>query len=113
MTTVDNFLIPYFRVKVNEIFNFTQDDLITEDICILDYHCDIFIWVGQQVDSKTRVQALTIGEKFLEQDFLFEKLSRQSPVYVCMEMSEPPLFTRFFAWNSAKSSVHGVLLNLP
>ncbi|GMH03158.1 hypothetical protein Nepgr_004997 [Nepenthes gracilis] len=94
-------------LKVKEIFNFTQDDLMTEDVCILDCHCDIFVWVGQQVDSKTRMQALTIGEKFLERDFLFEKLSRQAPVYVCMEGSEPPFFTRFFSWDSAKSAMLG------
>ncbi|KAE9462459.1 hypothetical protein C3L33_05669, partial [Rhododendron williamsianum] len=46
-----------------EIYNFNQDDLMTEDIYILDCRSDIFIWVGQQVDSKTRIHALTIGEK--------------------------------------------------
>ena len=45
-----------------EIYNFTQDDLMTEDICILDCHSDIFVWVGQQVDTKNKLQALTIGE---------------------------------------------------
>lgn len=45
-----------------EIYNFTQDDLMTEDIFILDCHSDIFVWVGQQVDTKTKLQALTIGE---------------------------------------------------
>lgn len=53
---VDSFL------QVTEIYNFTQDDLMTEDIFILDSHSDIFVWVGQQVDTKNRAQALTIGE---------------------------------------------------
>lgn len=35
---------------------------MTEDIFILDSHSEIFVWVGQQVDSKSRVHALTIGE---------------------------------------------------
>ncbi|GAB2218270.1 hypothetical protein Droror1_Dr00001490 [Drosera rotundifolia] len=94
-------------LKVKEIFNFTQDDLMTEDVFILDCHCDIFVWVGQQVDVKTKTQALTIGEKFLERDFLLEKLSREAPLYVVMEGSEPPFFTRFFTWDSAKSAMHG------
>lgn len=48
--------------QVTEIYNFTQDDLMTEDIFILDCQSEIFVWVGQQVDSKNRVHALTIGE---------------------------------------------------
>ncbi|GMH23742.1 hypothetical protein Nepgr_025585 [Nepenthes gracilis] len=80
---------------------------MTEDVFVLDCHCDIFVWAGQQVDSKTRMQALTIGEKFLERDFLLEKLSHQAPLYVVMEGSEPPFFTRFFTWDAAKSAMHG------
>ncbi|CAJ1975880.1 unnamed protein product [Sphenostylis stenocarpa] len=95
----------YFQVT--EVYNFSQDDLMTEDIFILDCHLEIFVWVGQQVDSKSRMQALTIGEKFLEHDFLLEKLSRVAPIYVVMEGSEPPFFTRFFKWDSAKSTMLG------
>ncbi|KAL5549272.1 hypothetical protein UlMin_004503 [Ulmus minor] len=95
------------NLKLTEIYNFTQDDLMTEDIFILDCHSDIFVWVGQQVDSKKKLLALTIGEKFLERDFLLENLSREAPIYVVMEGSEPPFFTRFFTWDSAKSSMHG------
>ncbi|KAH9616763.1 hypothetical protein KSS87_003305 [Heliosperma pusillum] len=90
-----------------EIHNFTQDDLMTEDIYILDCHSDIFVWVGQQVDSKNKLQALAIGEKFVERDFLLEKLSPKVPIYVIMEGNEPSFFTRFFSWDSAKSGIHG------
>lgn len=44
-------------------------------------------------------------QKFLERDFLLEKLSREAPIYIVMEGSEPQFFTRFFTWDSAKSSV--------
>ncbi|KAK7329763.1 hypothetical protein VNO77_23942 [Canavalia gladiata] len=93
--------------NVTEIYNFSQDDLMTEDIFILDCHSEIFVWVGQQVDSKSRMQALSIGEKFLEHDFLLETLSREAPIYVVMEGNEPPFFTRFFKWESAKSTMLG------
>ncbi|OVA00911.1 Villin headpiece [Macleaya cordata] len=90
-----------------EIFNFSQDDLMTEDVFILDCHSDIFVWIGQQVESKSKTQALTIAEKFLEQDVLLEKLSREAPIFIMMEGFEPPFFTRFFTWDSAKSAMHG------
>ncbi|XP_039034286.1 villin-4-like [Hibiscus syriacus] len=95
------------NLKVIEIFNFTQDDLMTEDIFILDCHSDIFVWVGQQVNTKNKLQALTIGQKFLEQDVLLENLSSEAPVYIVMEGSEPPFFTRFYTWDSVKSAMHG------
>ncbi|KAH9805828.1 Villin-4 [Citrus sinensis] len=90
-----------------EIYNFTQDDLMTEDIFILDCHSEIFVWVGQQVDSKSKMHALTIGEKFIEHDFLLEKLPHEVPIYIVLEGSEPPFFTRFFTWDSAKTNMHG------
>ncbi|KAK8543297.1 hypothetical protein V6N12_015855 [Hibiscus sabdariffa] len=46
-------------------------------------------------------------QKFLENDFLFENLSRETPIYIVIEGSEPPFFTRFFTWDSAKSNMHG------
>ncbi|XP_023516796.1 villin-4-like isoform X1 [Cucurbita pepo subsp. pepo] len=94
-------------LKVDEIYNFGQDDLMAEDIDILSCHSQIFVWVGQQVDPKTKLHALKIGEKFLEIDFFHEKLSRETPIYIVMEGSEPPFFTRFFSWDSAKSDMHG------
>ncbi|CAL5039770.1 unnamed protein product [Urochloa decumbens] len=94
-------------LKVREIFNFTQDDLMTEDIFILDCHSCVFVWVGQHADTKIRAQALNIGEKFLELDILMENVSRETPLYVITEGSEPQYFTRFFTWDSAKSAMHG------
>ncbi|KAL8493454.1 hypothetical protein ACS0TY_024605 [Phlomoides rotata] len=94
-------------LKVTEIYNFNQDDLMTEDIYILDCHTDIYVWVGQQVESKNKQNALSLGEKFLERDFLHEKLSVQAPIYIVTEGNEPAFFTRFFTWDSKKSAMHG------
>ncbi|CAF2048624.1 unnamed protein product [Brassica rapa] len=101
--------------QVTEIYNFTQDDLMTEDIFIVDCHSEIFVWVGQEVVPKNKLLALTIGElliylyfvslEFIEKDSLLEKLSPEAPIYVIMEGGEPSFFTRFFtSWDSSKSS---------
>ncbi|CAN1329776.1 VLN4 [Linum perenne] len=90
-----------------EIYNFSQDDLMTEDIFILDCHSEVYVWVGQQVDTKSKTEALTIGEQFIENDFLLEKLSRETPIYIVMEGSEPAFFTRFFTWDPSKSAMVG------
>ncbi|XP_071696835.1 villin-4-like [Rutidosis leptorrhynchoides] len=94
-------------LKVTEIYNFNQDDLMTEDIFILDCHSSIFVWVGQQVDQKLKTEVLVIGEKFLKHDFLLENLSLETPLYIISEGSEPQFFTRFFTWDSNKSAMHG------
>lgn len=65
--TINPFLSKVFSktfllFQVAEIYNFGQDDLMTEDIDILSCHSEIFVWVGQQVDLKTKVHALKIGE---------------------------------------------------
>lgn len=51
-------------------------------------------------------------QKFLERDFLHEKLSPQAPVYIVMEGSEPTFFTRFFSWDSTKSAVSAISISL-
>ncbi|KAK6127279.1 hypothetical protein DH2020_038942 [Rehmannia glutinosa] len=47
---------------IEEIYNFSQDDLLTEDILILDTHAEVFVWVGQSVDSKEKQNAFEIGQ---------------------------------------------------
>ncbi|ONM58013.1 Villin-4 [Zea mays] len=95
------------NLKVKEMHHFTQDDLMTEDVFVLDCHTSIFVWVGQQVDVKLRLQALDVGEKFIVLDFLMENLARETPIFTIMEGSEPLFFTRFFTWDLAKSLMHG------
>lgn len=48
--------------QVEEIYNFSQDDLLTEDILVLDTNAEVFVWVGQSVDSKEKQNAFEIGQ---------------------------------------------------
>lgn len=59
-------LLLYLTAQVEEIYNFTQDDLLTEDILILDTHAEVFVWVGQCVDSKEKQNAFEIGKVYLD-----------------------------------------------
>ena len=52
----------YSICQVEEVYNFCQDDLLTEDILILDTHAEVFIWVGQSVDSKDKQNTFEIGQ---------------------------------------------------
>ncbi|TXG46477.1 hypothetical protein EZV62_028024 [Acer yangbiense] len=94
-------------LKVKEIYNFTQDDLTTEDVFVLDCQREIFVWIGCHSNVKSKHQALSLGVKFLETDILVEGLSLETPIYVVTEGYEPPLFTRFFTWDPSKAKMHG------
>jgi len=61
----------YELLQVTEIFNFSQDDLLTEDIMILDTHGEVFIWIGQCVESKEKQKAFEIGQVSTEVVTLF------------------------------------------
>ncbi|KAH9305777.1 hypothetical protein KI387_010181, partial [Taxus chinensis] len=94
-------------LKLIEIFNFSQDDLLTEDIMVLDTHGEVFIWIGQHVDAKLKHQGFEIGKKYIERASLFEGLSQDTPLYKVTEGNEPSFFTRYFAWDAAKAMVQG------
>lgn len=47
--------------QVKEIFNFTQDDLTTEDVLVLDCCREIYVWCGCHSNLRSKKQALEIG----------------------------------------------------
>ncbi|XP_020571122.1 villin-1 isoform X2 [Phalaenopsis equestris] len=93
--------------KVKEIFNFTQDDLTTEDVLLLDCHSEIYVWVGQHASLASPEKAFTLGKKFLEADILLEGLLQNTAIYVIPEGNEPSFFTHYFDWDISKSHMHG------
>ncbi|URD82052.1 Villin headpiece domain, partial [Musa troglodytarum] len=94
-------------LKFTEVFNFSQDDLLTEDMLILDTHSEVFVWVGQYVDSKEKQKAFHIGQKYIDLAVSLEGLSSDVPIYVVIEGYEPCFFTTYFSWNSAKAIAQG------
>ncbi|AQK98165.1 Villin-2 [Zea mays] len=94
-------------IQVTEIFNFSQDDLLTEDMMILDTHGEVFIWIGQCVESKEKQKAFDIGQKYVEHANSIDDLSPYAPLYKVMEGNEPCFFKTYFSWDNTKSLVHG------
>ncbi|KAJ8509794.1 hypothetical protein OPV22_000228 [Ensete ventricosum] len=95
------------NLEFTEVFNFSQDDLLTEDMLILDTHSEVFVWVGQYVDSKEKQKAFHIGQKYIDLAVSLEGLSSDVPIYVVIEGYEPCFFTTYFSWNSAKAIAQG------
>ncbi|XP_073043122.1 villin-3-like [Primulina eburnea] len=95
------------KFEVEEIYNFSQDDLLTEDILILDTHAEVFVWIGQSVDPNERQNAFEIGQKYLDMAASLEGLSPNVPLYKVTEGNEPCFFTSYFSWDPAKANVPG------
>ena len=132
----------YIIVQVEEVYSFSQDDLLTEDILILDTHAEVFIWVGQSVDSKEKQSAFEIGQvlhnclgvchifpfimfsvtecyffyfllqKYIEMAASMEGLSLNVPLYKVTEGNEPCFFTTYFSWDNNKAIVCGETIDL-
>ncbi|KAI8562276.1 hypothetical protein RHMOL_Rhmol03G0022600 [Rhododendron molle] len=94
-------------LKVEEVYNFSQDDLLTEDVLILDTHAEVFVWVGQSVESKEKQSAFEIGQKYIDVAASLEGLSPYVPLYKVMEGNEPCFFTSYFSWDPVKATAHG------
>ncbi|XP_012470662.1 villin-2 [Gossypium raimondii] len=95
------------KFEVEEVYNFSQDDLLTEDILILDTHAEVFVWVGQCVDPKEKQNAFEIGQKYIDMAASLEGLSPHVPLYKVTEGNEPCFFTTFFSWDSTQATVQG------
>jgi len=52
-------LVAYSQVK--EIYNFTQDDLTTEDVLVLNCHNEIYVWLGCHANVGGKEQALDLA----------------------------------------------------
>ncbi|TMW98663.1 hypothetical protein EJD97_003653 [Solanum chilense] len=95
------------KFEIEEIYNFCQDDLLTEDVLLLDTHAEVFVWVGQSSDPKEKQSSFEIGQKYIEMAACLEGLSPNVPLYKVTEGNEPCFFTTFFSWDPAKAIAHG------
>ncbi|KAL8142962.1 hypothetical protein V2J09_015994 [Rumex salicifolius] len=95
------------KFQVEEIYNFAQDDLLTEDILILDTQAEVFVWVGQSVDPKEKLSAFEVAENYVALATSMDGLSSKVPLYKITEGNEPCFFTIFFSWDLAKATVQG------
>ncbi|KAL8095390.1 hypothetical protein AgCh_036745 [Apium graveolens] len=99
------FSIDKGKFEVEEVYNFSQDDLLTEDVLILDTHAEVFVWVGQSADSTEKQNSLENGQKYIDMAVSLDGLSPHVPLYKVTEGNEPCFFTTFFSWDSSKATV--------
>jgi len=91
---------------LEEINNFTQDDLLLEDIYILDVFSVVFVWVGTQANSEERLKSMELAVQFVERATKIDKRSVDIPIIKVIAGEEPPIFTCWFqAWEAQKAGI--------
>ncbi|RVE61080.1 hypothetical protein OJAV_G00167110 [Oryzias javanicus] len=87
------------RLVVEEVpGDFTQSDLATDDVMILDTWDQLFIWVGNEANEVEKTGAPKIAKEYVDSD---PAGRRGIPITTIKQGAEPPTFTGWFqAWDS-------------
>jgi len=85
-----------------EIFDFTQEDLISDDIMLLDAWTEIFLWIGNGANVDEKKAALEMAIKYL-QNSPGGRTVEGTSILTVKQAFEPPLFTSHFIWDHDKA----------
>ncbi|XP_065051473.1 villin-1-like isoform X2 [Rhopilema esculentum] len=92
------------RFEVEEIHNFTQEDLEEDDIMILDCYEQVFVWVGKDSNQKEKKEAFTFAKEYVQTDPSGRKVD-ETDLLVVKQGYEPAMFTGYFDfWDPSKLS---------
>uniref|UniRef100_A0A3B3YJD6 HP domain-containing protein n=1 Tax=Poecilia mexicana TaxID=48701 RepID=A0A3B3YJD6_9TELE len=92
------------RFIVNEVAQFTQDDLSEDDIMLLDTWDQLFLWIGKEANEVERKEAVVTSQEYLRTHP--GDRDPDTPIVLIKQGFEPPTFTGWFgAWDPSKWSV--------
>lgn len=82
------------RFTCEEIPEFTQQDLVTDDCMILDVWEAVYIWIGEKAREEEKKEAERLALEYIETDPA--ERDSDTPVYRVKQGYEPPTFTGHF-----------------
>ncbi len=82
--------------KVDEIMDFTQDELSTHDVYILDAYHELFIWVGKLSDEKEKIMAMEVALEY-QREATDGRPKDTAAVFAVYEGHEPLAFTGWYS----------------
>lgn len=83
------------KFKVEEIGDFTQDDLDVDDIMVLDGGDEIYVWEGQGSTEEERDKAVDMAQQYIRTDPT-DRSEETVPIIKIHQASEPRSFKRLF-----------------
>lgn len=94
--------VGYFRVE--EVVNFSQEDLYEEDVMLLDAFDEVFIWIGKEANDTEKKEAMKTALEYIKTD-PFGRTVDNTSILTIKQGFEPLAFTGHFgAWDAEKWS---------
>lgn len=91
------------QFKVEEIFNFGQDDLDQNDIFILDTYNEVYVWVGDKSNDIEKKMAFETAIDYVKT--AEDGRSPDTPIIKVVAGHEPRLFTcHFLGWDPVRAA---------
>ncbi|XP_065183499.1 gelsolin, cytoplasmic-like [Sycon ciliatum] len=88
--------------RVEEIPEFTQEDLIEDDVMILDTFDQVFVWIGKNANAVEKEMSLKTAVEYIKSDPAQRDLDSTNLLQV-KQGYEPITFTcHFFGWDPKK-----------
>jgi len=90
----------YGKFQVEEVENFTQEDMLEDDVMLLDVGTAVYLWIGSGCNAEEKQKSMETA-----QDYNKSATDGRDPDIPIIEVksgSEPLLFTQFFpGWDAA------------
>jgi len=89
--------------KVEEIFSFSQDDLDSDDVFLLDCYNQVFVWVGDRSNDVEKALSFETAIKYVKE--VGDGRSPDTPILRVTAGHEPPIFTcHFLGWDPVRAA---------
>jgi villin 1/advillin len=91
------------QFTVEEIFNYSQDDLDQNDIFILDTYTEVYVWVGDKSNATEKKMAFETAVEYVKN--ATDGRSPDTPILKLVAGHEPKLFTcHFLGWDPVRAA---------
>ena len=84
--------------EVDEVCNFTQDDLVDDDVMLLDCYSSVFLWIGHNANKTEKEEAVKTAQQYVAT--ANDGRDEDTPIMVVKAGREPNLFSQhFLGWD--------------
>lgn len=89
------------QVAVDHVPNYSQEDLLDEDVMMLDCYNEVFVWIGSQSNEQERAEGPNLAKQYVTA--AADGRDPDTPIIVIEAGSEPDIFTAHFqGWDYEK-----------
>jgi advillin len=88
--------------KVSEVFNFSQEDLVHDDVMLLDAYSEVYVWIGHESNQQEKELSVQAALNYVKN--APDGRDPDTPVFVVNAGQELPSFTCYFlGWDYNKA----------